>query len=66
MKTYFFSLFMTAVLIVSLGATASAQMPPPPNYGQSPNWLEKAASSGDASSQYLLARKLEEDGGGAC
>ncbi len=52
---------MDAAIVLFMGGIASAQMPPPPNFIQSPHWLQRAAESGDAASQYLLARKLEAE-----
>ena len=50
---------IAAMAVVFVGGFALAQTPPPANYGQSLSWLERAAESGDAEAQYLLARKME-------
>ncbi|HJO86206.1 MAG TPA: hypothetical protein QF359_04535, partial [Rhodospirillales bacterium] len=57
MKTIF-SIITLAVLFSPFNLSM-AQVSPPVNYGQSLTWLKRAAESGDAEAQYLLARQLE-------
>ena len=47
------------VVLLIAGDLAVAQVSPPVNYGQSLTWLKRAAESGDAEAQYLLARQME-------